>query len=358
MALAVALLPHWEAHGQFAAGRDTLATVLALPDVTPTEQAAALGALAQLALAQGDFGSAVDAYERVLELRQLDTDAIGLASTQHALAAALALAGDLERAREQAEAALRGGGGDARHVAFVHATLAMIDRADGRIDEARHHLLISFELLRSERCKVEAAAVLVQLANLAADTDDSHSARRFYDGALQLFEANGDRRGAALCLNNLSIVAARQGDLDHAVELVERARALFAASGDRHGEAGSANNLAAIREEQGLIPAAAELYQQTAATLRELGDSATAETVEANLARLRPEIRRHDHALSARERQVATLVAAGLSNREIAKELFVSQRTIDSHVAHMFTKLGIKSRARLASMWAEAAVMA
>jgi non-specific serine/threonine protein kinase len=52
--------------------------------------------------------------------------------------------------------------------------------------------------------------------------------------------------------------------------------------------------------------------------------------------------------LTAREREVADLVATGLSNREIASQLFISKRTVDAHVEHIFAKLGISSRVQLA----------
>jgi DNA-binding NarL/FixJ family response regulator len=53
-------------------------------------------------------------------------------------------------------------------------------------------------------------------------------------------------------------------------------------------------------------------------------------------------------ALSARERQVYDLVCAGLSNREIAKRLFITEGTVKVHVHHMFDKLGVRSRTALA----------
>lgn len=54
-------------------------------------------------------------------------------------------------------------------------------------------------------------------------------------------------------------------------------------------------------------------------------------------------------ALTSSEREVAELVACGLRNKEIAGELFVSVRTVESHVSHALQKLGIKSRVELAA---------
>jgi DNA-binding NarL/FixJ family response regulator len=54
--------------------------------------------------------------------------------------------------------------------------------------------------------------------------------------------------------------------------------------------------------------------------------------------------------LTKREQQIATLVASGLSNRAIADALFISKRTVDAHVEHIFGKLKISSRVQL-TVW-------
>lgn len=50
--------------------------------------------------------------------------------------------------------------------------------------------------------------------------------------------------------------------------------------------------------------------------------------------------------LSPREIEVLGLVAAGRSNREIGRDLFLSEATVKSHLVHIFTKLGVNSRTR------------
>ncbi len=53
--------------------------------------------------------------------------------------------------------------------------------------------------------------------------------------------------------------------------------------------------------------------------------------------------------LTRREREIAGLVADGLGNREIAEQLYLSKRTVDSHMEHIFAKLGFTSRTQLAA---------
>ncbi|WP_160097401.1 helix-turn-helix domain-containing protein [Kibdelosporangium aridum] len=57
--------------------------------------------------------------------------------------------------------------------------------------------------------------------------------------------------------------------------------------------------------------------------------------------------------LSPQEIQIASMVAQGLTNRDIAKVLFISHRTVGSHLYRMFPKLGITSRGELQRMAAE-----
>ena len=69
----------------------------------------------------------------------------------------------------------------------------------------------------------------------------------------------------------------------------------------------------------------------------------------------RPEDRRRagpSPGLTRRESEVAALVARGLTNREIAGQLYLSVRTVEVHVDHILTKLGFRTRTQLAGVGA------
>ena len=57
--------------------------------------------------------------------------------------------------------------------------------------------------------------------------------------------------------------------------------------------------------------------------------------------------------LSDRERQIAELVAAGHTNRQIAEQLFMSPKTVEAHLSRIFQKLGVKTRAAVAAAWSQ-----
>jgi DNA-binding NarL/FixJ family response regulator len=55
--------------------------------------------------------------------------------------------------------------------------------------------------------------------------------------------------------------------------------------------------------------------------------------------------------LSRREVEVLRLVAEGLTTREVADELYISPKTADHHIQHIYTKIGVSNRAG-ATLWA------
>jgi DNA-binding CsgD family transcriptional regulator len=86
--------------------------------------------------------------------------------------------------------------------------------------------------------------------------------------------------------------------------------------------------------------------QQALGIFQELGTPVWAETARTELGRIGG--RRRAEGLTPAERGVADLVAEGRTNREVAAALFLSERTVATHLTHVYAKLGVRSRTELA----------
>ena len=84
----------------------------------------------------------------------------------------------------------------------------------------------------------------------------------------------------------------------------------------------------------------------------QLGAAPWTQQAEADLARLGTR-RASGPGLTSAERQVAGLVAAGRTNREVAADLYMGLRTVEAHLSSIYRKLGVRSRSELARDWAQ-----
>jgi DNA-binding CsgD family transcriptional regulator len=94
--------------------------------------------------------------------------------------------------------------------------------------------------------------------------------------------------------------------------------------------------------------AARQYLDAAAGAFAELGADGWAEHARAELARLdgrRPQ----SSTLTPAEQRVAALAAEGLSNKQIARRLFIAVHTVEVHLAHAYAKLGVRSRTQLAN---------
>ena len=97
--------------------------------------------------------------------------------------------------------------------------------------------------------------------------------------------------------------------------------------------------------------AAADAFAEAAAIFERLGAVAWAQQARNELDVVGPRRRAPDE-LTATELRVAELAAAGTTNREIARAVFMSEKTVEAHIARVYRKLGIHSRAELGAWMA------
>jgi DNA-binding CsgD family transcriptional regulator len=158
-----------------------------------------------------------------------------------------------------------------------------------------------------------------------------------------------DRAWALACVARCrGIMAAVEGDAATAVAEFERALAEHARVQGRRFE------LARTRLAQGVAmrrlkrkAEARSAIQDAFASFQGLGASLWADRAETELGRVSG--RRREGGLTATERRVAALVAAGKSNKEVANELFISVRAVEANLTKIYGKLGIRSRTELAA---------
>jgi len=90
------------------------------------------------------------------------------------------------------------------------------------------------------------------------------------------------------------------------------------------------------------------VLEQAVALFDELGSPGWADEARTELSRVGARRAVPAGELTPAERRVAGLAAEGLGNKEIAGALFVSVKTVDVHLSHVYAKLGLRSRAQLA----------
>jgi DNA-binding CsgD family transcriptional regulator len=147
----------------------------------------------------------------------------------------------------------------------------------------------------------------------------------------------------------LGLAAAALGHLDAAVDDLAAGAALASRAGARGFVAEARYHLATAlvaRKGPGDLERALSASRDADRLARALGMAAYADRAAALVAHLegtRPP------ALSPREAEVAKLVARGLTNRQIAEHLVISERTAQNHVQHILTKLGFTTRSQIAA---------
>ncbi len=261
-------------------------------------------------------------------------------SAQPAVGMAHYQQGELHRLRgefDEAEAAYRRGSEYGRS---PQPGLALLRLAQGEIEAAAASIrrVVEETQERGERAKVLAAQVEIMLA--AGDVETAQSAADELRTIANDLDAPYLR---ALSAQAAGAVGLARGEPGAACDALRRARDDWEQLEAPYEEARARTLIGAACRELGDTDTAEIELGVARRVFRELG-------AEPALARLEDVLRpdpppEAPGGLTPREVEVLRLVAAGRTNREIAEELYISDRTVARHLSNIFTKLGLSNRA-------------
>lgn len=243
--------------------------------------------------------------------------------------------------------------GDVRGAALSLNSLCLVAQQRGNLDGAWESAEEARQLFAQVGDRAGETATLNNLANLAAERGQMRQAMELYGECLQAFREMGDARRLATCLHNLADLARSVDERQLAWDCLLEATSLS----NRLGQSADAHaGLVELRDLAAAWGVAHLIFLGLAAAEAEPDPTVVARALEsARWAAIPAPVHSADvpadGPLTAREAQVVGLVGRGLTNAQIAAELFISERTVESHVSNARRKLAIDSRTKL-TRWA------
>jgi predicted ATPase/DNA-binding SARP family transcriptional activator/DNA-binding CsgD family transcriptional regulator/Flp pilus assembly protein TadD len=396
--MAVALCLFWYTRGYLGEGRTYLEAVARSDMVPVTLRARALSGLGWIAKPQGDYERARLAYQESLKFYRMSNDMRGVANALGDLGSLALDRGNYEGATSLLEESLT----LHRELESREDVIGILDRL-GVLASAKgdREQSISFfsEALKLSRASGNVRRTATSLGNLGITMlvhGDTERATKLLDESRALFRDIGDSTNVAIGLMYSALAALIRGEIGRAQMLGEESLQLLQKAENRQhiadclevmaGAAGAQNRprraarlwgaAETLREEIGvpLQPEDRKVLDPYLATARSslgeivwqttLAEGRTMTLEQAIDYSLSPEnpvspppiTYRSDRdtvVLTPREEQVAALVAQGLTNRQIASELSISEHTVATHVTKILKRLGLNSRSRLSALVAE-----
>jgi non-specific serine/threonine protein kinase len=394
--LGAALWPYWFGRCQLANGRHLLEDVLDAYQDSNQDEAAetggsvgarALGGLAALMLRQEDVVAGRECAMRALQAGEQAGDLSATALALFELGWIARVTGERQVSRRYLERACAAAqaGDDAFWNAAGVEHLGILDLYEGDLQVGHLRLQTSVGLHRAAQHTWGLAGGLLALARADAALSAQNSARPALAEAIAIYRALGDQLGIANCLDALAEIAlAERADM-LAVRLFAAADALRESVGVDASwslEPTRATALETLRACQGRpefnagwevgrglslddvvaqlltdaessepssdVPGDMSVQSCPSVTVVATMMTGNADFEPAWLEQTQPCA---DNPLSPREREVAALITTGCTNREIGKRLVITEWTVETHVRHILSKLGVRSRSQVA-VWA------
>ncbi len=395
--LAGALWRFCYTRGHYGEGREWLEGTLARAhDSAAGLRAKALTGAGVLAFLQCDYVRATVLLEESLALYRELEDELGIASALQSLGSIARERGRYARAVaiHEESLALQRKLGNEEGIARALDGLGFVAWLQENYRRARTLCTEALTLYRGLDDAEGIAWSLVNLGATAQHEGDHERASRLLNEGLALSREAGYREGIAWSLNELGVLARHRGDLEEAEELLEESLGIHHELGDRWRTASVLEALAATALARGELGRAARLFGAAEALRGDIGtpvpqceradrdrdlssvtldaaawaegramspedavgyalarepDTPAAPASEApqDPSSARPDV------LTRRQWEISTLVAHGLTSREIAAELSLSEHTVNTHVSNILSKLDLRSRTQLVAWLSE-----
>lgn len=194
--------------------------------------------------------------------------------------------------------------------------------------------------------------MLVNLGLVAVMGGDLQTTKPRFTEAMRAAREVDDRAAQFFALNALGWHAANSGQAPLAAQLFGAAEAVGAGAGT--GVAGPFAPMVAAATESAIAAVGAARFAVAFEAGKHLSRAAAVRLALGESEPVDGEVFARDGVgvLAKRELEIARLIAEGLSNKQIATRLFISDRTVATHVGNILNKLGFNSRAQVASWMA------
>ncbi len=301
----------------------------------------------------GRWDDAIAEAEAGIELVEETGYRAGLVIPYALLARIYLSRGDLEAAERMAaagEAELLASG-PAVGIDFLFWARALLHEAHGSTDAAFAVLGAAWQIAAPMRYMLSYRSLGPDLVRLAVARDDLATAR-----AVSEEMEHGSRKSGSATANGAALLC--RGLVDDDSEMLTRAVAAYREGPRPHERALAAEAAGAMLARSGRTDAALEMLDEALAAYRELGaerDVGRAEAAQRALGRRtgrrgpRKQATVGWEALTKTETEVVRLVVEGLTSPQIGARMFISPRTVQTHLAHIFRKVGCSTRVELAA---------